>query len=216
MILVCSKSTATTTWLRLIKAFDLIWCLVFNATFSNISAISWRSVKWWKKLSTRGEPPTMGKQLVNFYHLRLRVECTIFVIYKAVHESTSYFHVYVHSDVSTSQSFPHSWLITGFLTRQTRSIPLSGGGTAHPSVVSEFTTGFSGIRVACSLVFYVVFCSVICPFVLFLLAIVLSVLLRFTDSDYPFGIFKLFLCASPLTNIYPSLCMKKPIWMYSV
>ena len=30
-----------------------------------------------------------------------------------------------------------------------------------------------------------------CPFVLFLLAIVLSVL-RFTDSDYPFGIFKLF------------------------
>jgi hypothetical protein len=34
---------------------------------------------------------------------------------------------------------------------------------------------------------------VVCSFVLFLLAIVLSVLLRFTDSDYPFGIFKLFL-----------------------
>ena len=32
---------------------------------------------------------------------------------------------------------------------------------------------------------------VLCPFVLFLLAIVLSVL-RFTDFDYPFGIFKLF------------------------
>jgi hypothetical protein len=31
------------------------------------------------------------------------------------------------------------------------------------------------------------------PFVLFLLVIVLSVLLRYTDSDYPFGIFKLFL-----------------------
>jgi uncharacterized protein involved in exopolysaccharide biosynthesis len=30
-------------------------------------------------------------------------------------------------------------------------------------------------------------------FVLFPLAVVLSVLLRFTDSDYPFGIFKLFL-----------------------
>ena len=30
-------------------------------------------------------------------------------------------------------------------------------------------------------------------FVLFLLAIVLSVLLRFIDSDYSFGIFKLFL-----------------------
>ena len=34
---------------------------------------------------------------------------------------------------------------------------------------------------------------IVCPFVRFLLAIVLSVLLRYTDSDYPFGIFKLFL-----------------------
>jgi hypothetical protein len=34
---------------------------------------------------------------------------------------------------------------------------------------------------------------VVCPFVLFLLAIVLSVLLRYTDSDYHFGISKLFL-----------------------
>jgi hypothetical protein len=34
---------------------------------------------------------------------------------------------------------------------------------------------------------------VVCPFVLFLLAIVLSVFIRYTDSDYPFGIFKLFL-----------------------
>ena len=37
------------------------------------------------------------------------------------------------------------------------------------------------------------FCrSFVCPVVLFLLAIVLSVL-RYTDSDYPFGIFKFFL-----------------------
>jgi hypothetical protein len=34
---------------------------------------------------------------------------------------------------------------------------------------------------------------VVCPFVLFLLAIVLSVLLPYTDSDCPFGFFKLFL-----------------------
>jgi hypothetical protein len=33
---------------------------------------------------------------------------------------------------------------------------------------------------------------VVCPFVLFLLAIVLSVLLQYTDSDFPFGIFNLF------------------------
>jgi len=37
---------------------------------------------------------------------------------------------------------------------------------------------------------------VVCPFVLFILAIVLSVFLRYTDSDYPFGVFKLFLVAS--------------------
>ena len=34
---------------------------------------------------------------------------------------------------------------------------------------------------------------VVCPFVLFLLAKVLSVLLGYTVSDCPFGIFKLFL-----------------------
>ena len=34
---------------------------------------------------------------------------------------------------------------------------------------------------------------VVCPFVLFRLTIVLSVLFRFTDYDYLFGIFKLFL-----------------------
>jgi hypothetical protein len=48
---------------------------------------------------------------------------------------------------------------------------------------------FSRVRVARSLVFCVVFCRSL--FVLFIFAIVLSVL-RFTDSDYPFGIFKLF------------------------
>jgi hypothetical protein len=34
---------------------------------------------------------------------------------------------------------------------------------------------------------------VVCPFVRFRLAIVLSVILRFMDSDFPFGIAKLFL-----------------------
>jgi hypothetical protein len=37
---------------------------------------------------------------------------------------------------------------------------------------------------------------VVCPFVLFLLAIVLAVLLQYTDSDFPFGVFKLFLQAA--------------------
>ena len=50
---------------------------------------------------------------------------------------------------------------------------------------------FSGVRVTRSLVLYICLEIVVCPFVLFLLAIVLSVLLRYTDSGYPFGIFKL-------------------------
>jgi hypothetical protein len=63
---------------------------------------------------------------------------------------------------------------------------------------------FSGVRVTRSLVLCVYFvdrCLSLCPFFFwplcclsfFLLAIVLSVLFRFTDSDYTFGIFKLFL-----------------------
>ena len=41
-------------------------------------------------------------------------------------------------------------------------------------------------------VYMYVLLIVVCPFVLFHLAIVLSVLLRYTDFDCSFGIFKLF------------------------
>jgi hypothetical protein len=41
--------------------------MVFNATFNNISAISWWSVLiGGRNQSTRREPPTLGKHLVNF------------------------------------------------------------------------------------------------------------------------------------------------------
>jgi len=55
--------------------------------------------------------------------------------------------------------------------------------TAYPSGAPEFTPGFKWLS-SC----YLKFSRSL--FVLFLLAIVLSVL-RFTASDYPFGIFKL-------------------------
>ena len=48
---------------------------------------------------------------------------------------------------------------------------------------------FSGVRIAHSLVFCVMFCRSL--FVLFILVIVLSIL-RFTDSGYPFSISKVF------------------------
>jgi hypothetical protein len=52
-------------------------------------------------------------------------------------------------------------------------------------------------------------CVVICPVVLFLLDIVLSVLLRVTDSDYPISIFKLVLYIDRktfevMTSTYPN------------
>ena len=62
----------------------------------------------------------------------------------------------------------------------------------------------SGVRVTRSLVFCMFCRSLFVLLYLFRLAIgiVLSVLLRYTDSDYPFGIFKLF---SP-TTFLPSIC----------
>ena len=45
--------------------------------------------------------------------------------------------------------------------------------------IPEFTPGFCGVRVNISLVLWIV----VCPFVYFLLAIVLSVLRRCADSD---------------------------------
>ena len=50
----------------------------------------------------------------------------------------------------------------------------------------------SGVRVTRSLVLYVCFEDSYLSFCTFSLVIVLSVLLRYTDSDCPFGIFKLF------------------------
>ena len=76
----------------------------------------------------------------------------------------------------------------------------SGAEIAHPSGAHGFTTGFFiGVRVTRSLVFCVMCCRWL--FVLFLLAIVLSVL-RFTYSDNPFGIFKLFLALTNTDNLY--------------
>jgi hypothetical protein len=65
-------------------------------------------------------------------------------------------------------------------------VATSGAGTSYPLGAPEFTHYFSGERVTRSLV---MFCTSL--FDIFLLAIVLFGL-RFTNSDYPFGIFQLF------------------------
>ena len=53
----------------------------------------------------------------------------------------------------------------------------SGAGAAYPSEAPEFTPVFIGVRVTRSLVLYVCFVIVVCPFVLFLLAFDLRILI---------------------------------------
>ena len=81
----------------------------------------------------------------------------------------------------------HNPVISTFVTRATRRAPhLEQELLILPELLSSPPV-FSGVHNARSLVFCVMFCR--SSFVLYLLAIVLSVLLRFTASDYSFGIF---------------------------
>ena len=61
----------------------MIWFIVFNATFSNISAISWRSIVEVEETGVPERTTDQGQSTGKLYQLRLRVECTLFVIYKA-------------------------------------------------------------------------------------------------------------------------------------
>jgi hypothetical protein len=59
--------------------------VVFNVTFSNISAISWRPVV---VMEEAGVPGKNYRPLANNW--KNFIECTIFVIYKAGREPTPY------------------------------------------------------------------------------------------------------------------------------
>ena len=74
---------------------------------------------------------------------------------------------------------------------------IGGARTAYPSGAPPV---FSGFLVARSSVFCVVFCRSFVVLSIFL-AIVLSVLLRITDSDYPFGIQVFKICELSLIKI---------------
>jgi len=86
-------------------------------------------------------------------------------------------HGYVPLVVITTRSLPHSWLITGFVTKVTQRVPHVEQELPTPPEHLSSRPFFSGNSVARSLVFYVMFLQiVVCPFVLFILAIVLPVL----------------------------------------
>jgi hypothetical protein len=67
--------------------FDF-WC--FNATFNNISAISWRTVLVMEEAEYPERTTDHGQATGKLYHLRLRVKCALFVMYKAGREPTPY------------------------------------------------------------------------------------------------------------------------------
>ena len=73
---------------------DFIWFIVFNATFRKFqqyfSYIMVTSFSGGRSQSTRKEPPTMDKQLVNFITCGCESSAPFFVIYKAGHEPTLY------------------------------------------------------------------------------------------------------------------------------
>ena len=95
--------------------------------------------------------------------------------------------------LNTSLFFPHTRLITGFVTILTRRVALVEQGLLTLRDHLSSASVFSEVRVTRFLALCVCFVDRCLSFFLFLLKIVLSVLLRFTDSDYPFDIFKLFL-----------------------
>jgi hypothetical protein len=56
--------------------------LVFNASFSNILAISWRPVSVVEEAGVPGENHRPWASIIGkLYHLRLRVECIFFFLY---------------------------------------------------------------------------------------------------------------------------------------
>ena len=94
-------------------------------------------------------------------------------------------HGYVPLVVSTSRSFPHSRLITGFVTRLTRRLLLVDQELFALPRHHSSQPVFSGVRVTRSQVLCGCFidrCLSFCTF--FLLTIVLSV--RYMDADCPF------------------------------
>ena len=87
--------------------------------------------------------------------------------------------------LNTSWSFLHSWLITGFVTRLTRWVPLAEQKLPAVPVHLSWPPVFSGVHVIRTLVLCVCIVDRFLSFcTCFLLAIVMSVL-RYTDSEYP-------------------------------
>ena len=99
------------------------------------------------------------------------------------HQNSSLFRLQIAVNFCTTT-------VTRWVPPLEQELPTLPENLSSPLIISV-------VRVARLLVFSVVFCRLL--FVLFLLTIVLSVL-RFTDSDYSFGIFKVFFFLGQVSN----------------
>ena len=87
--------------------------------------------------------------------------------------------------------FPYQMIFMSFKSNTAGVI--SEVGTTNPSGAPEFTPGFySGVALSILSFLCRVSYNIVCPYVLVLLAMVSSVLFRFTASTYHFGILILF------------------------
>jgi hypothetical protein len=87
------------------------------------------------------------------------------------------------------------------ITRLTRRVPLVEQELLILPEQLSSRPVFSGVRVTRSLVLYICFVDRCLSFCTFSYGTMLSVLLRYTDSDYPFGIFKLLLYSYPVKEV---------------
>ena len=152
------------------------------------------SLVQWSLNSLRGFDPRSGKTK----------DYNIYICCFSALELTS-------SSLTSSRHFP---VLFSFMTyhrvyNQSNMMGVSSrAGTIYPSGPLAFTPGFQ--QYSCCSIFGFL-CGVqqivVCPFDLFLMAVVFSVLLRFADSDCLFGIFKLFLVFIPLITSLYSLTM---------
>jgi hypothetical protein len=157
-----------------------------------INSEGWRTILYDKRDSRacgsyqdfldRGLLPTRRRLNQGFILVKLKSSPRRF--YGRHHDLFDYYgisvtndHGYVPLVVNTFRFFLHSRLITGYVSRLTRRV----------SLVEQEVRTLPEI--------------VVCPFVLFLLTIVLSVVIRFTDSDYSCGIFKFFFLTNSFRKI---------------
>ena len=128
-------------------------------------------------------------------------------------------HGYVLFIVIKVRSFTQSWLTSGIVTIVTRLVPLVEQEMFTLTEHLCLPPVFNGVCVIQSLGCFLcsVLYTIVCTFVLFLLAIVLSPLLWCMVSDYVFGIFDVRPLITPLASLnlsyfyclstlYPVIC----------